>query len=153
MDRRGFSSRSLHLVLRRARRGRLLRSRMGVWTSRSSRMTPPPQEGRNVGSSREAPSVSAWPAIQDKSLRVDAGCRMGLAAREEARIPANTRGSPTACHRYRWETRAASRRSCLASLPSCEGGAALALHAMAANQCAKLHSWWNHDMVCARSAS
>ena len=61
-------------VRRRIRRGRLLRLRisMGVWTSRSSRSTTLLQEGRNVGarSSQKAPSVSTWPAIQDRGLGV-----------------------------------------------------------------------------------
>ena len=42
----------------RVQRGRPLRSRMGAWKSRSSRSTTPPWQGRNVGGSRKAPSVS-----------------------------------------------------------------------------------------------
>ena len=45
-------------VRRRIRRDRLLRSRLGVWRSRSSRPTTPSQEERNVGPGPNAPSVS-----------------------------------------------------------------------------------------------
>ena len=48
-------------VWRRIRRDRLLRSRLGAWRKRSSWSTTPSQEGRNVGGSRKAPSVSTWP--------------------------------------------------------------------------------------------
>ena len=57
-------------VRRKTPRGRLLRSRLGAWRSRSSRSTTPPQGAHKVGGSRKAPSVSTWLIIQDKSLRV-----------------------------------------------------------------------------------
>ena len=65
-----FPPYSLHRVRWRIRRDRLFRSRMGARRSRSWRKTTPPQDGRNVGGSRKALSVSTLSHIQDKSLRV-----------------------------------------------------------------------------------
>ena len=125
-------------VRRRIPRDRLLRSRLGASQSRSSRSTTPSQEERNVAGGPKAPSVSTsadYPS-QEPTSGSSCGYRMGLAALRRARIPVDTRGCPTARDRYRSKTGAASRRSCLASLSSCEGVATLAL---ATKQCGKLH--------------
>jgi hypothetical protein len=94
-------------------------------------------EERNVGGSRKAPSVSTLSPIQDKSLRVgglvDEG--WGLQPEREQGPLRTLEGLQQHDCRYRTKTGAASRRSCLASLSSCEGVATLAL---AAEQCGKL---------------
>ena len=56
---------------------KLLRSRMGLWRSRGSRSTTPSQDGRNVGGSQTAPSVSTWPAIQEQDLESASGWSCG----------------------------------------------------------------------------
>jgi len=106
-------------------------------------------DGRKVGGGPKAPSVSTsadYPS-QEPTSGSSCGYRMGLAALGRARIPVDTRGCPTARDRYRSKTGAASRWSCLASLSSCEGVATLAL---AENQCGKLYSRWNPDMLCSK---
>ena len=133
-------------VVNRVRRGiprdrlRMLRSRSGAWKSRSSRSTTrtPSQDGRKVGGGPKALSVStSTDTPKSWSLRVGGpvGKGWGLQPEREQGPLRTLEGLQQHDCRYRTKTGAASRRSCLASLSSCEGVATLAL---AAEQCGKL---------------
>ena len=109
-------------------------------------------DGRKVGGSRKAHSVSTWPAIPDRSLRVgdlvDTGWGLQLDGEQAplwTLVGVRQHGPSTGDKQEQpgsW--------SCLASRPSCEGVATLA---QAADQYGKLCSWLKPNMFDARNAS